>query len=212
VSLTPFKEDALLEYADVLLPIVPFTENAGHYVNVEGDWQRFKAAVLPFAESRPAWKILRVLGNLFGLDDFDYVVVDEITKEIETTLSDLPEKTVNAMGQWFCPESLTTPSGKLVRIGEWPIYAVDNIVRRSDVLQESMAHEPVAIRINRKVAEQFKLKEGDQARAKQKETAIVLPVMIDERVPEHSVLLVEGDRKTSGLAASIGEIELERME
>lgn len=73
VSLSSFVSDTMQSYADVLLPISAFTETSGTYVNVEGHWQSFAACVKPTDESRPAWKVLRVLGNLFKLDGFDYM-------------------------------------------------------------------------------------------------------------------------------------------
>jgi NADH-quinone oxidoreductase subunit G len=67
VVLTPFKTPAMLEYAAVLLPSAPFTETSGTYVNTEGRVQSFYAAAKPLGEARPAWKVLRVLGNLLEL-------------------------------------------------------------------------------------------------------------------------------------------------
>ena len=70
VALTSFK-DAAVENADVLLPIAPFTETAGSFVNAEGRAQSFHGVVKPLGETRPAWKVLRVLGNLLGLPGFE---------------------------------------------------------------------------------------------------------------------------------------------
>ena len=70
VALTSFK-DAAVENADVLLPIAPFTETAGSFVNAEGRLQSFTGVVAPLGDTRPAWKVLRVLGNLLGLPGFE---------------------------------------------------------------------------------------------------------------------------------------------
>ena len=70
VTLSPFK--ANLEFSDVLLPIAPFTETPGTFVNAEGRVQGFHAVVKPLGEARPAWKVLRVLANMLGLPGFDY--------------------------------------------------------------------------------------------------------------------------------------------
>jgi NADH-quinone oxidoreductase subunit G len=70
VTLSPFK--ANLAISDVLLPIAPFTETPGTFVNAEGRVQSFHAVVKPLGEARPAWKVLRVLGNMLGLPGFDY--------------------------------------------------------------------------------------------------------------------------------------------
>jgi len=69
VTLSPFK--ANLDISDVLLPIAPFTETSGSFVNAEGRLQSFHAVVRPLGDTRPAWKVLRVLGNLLGLPGFD---------------------------------------------------------------------------------------------------------------------------------------------
>src|SRR5438445_12520361 len=70
------------DYANVLLPIVPFTETSGTYVNCEGRAQSFNGAVKPLGETRPAWKVLRVLGNLLGLNGFDYDTSEAIRIEV----------------------------------------------------------------------------------------------------------------------------------
>jgi NADH-quinone oxidoreductase subunit G len=69
VTLSPFKTN--LDVSDVLLPIAPFTETSGSFVNAEGRLQSFHAVVRPLGETRPAWKVLRVLGNLLDLPGFD---------------------------------------------------------------------------------------------------------------------------------------------
>ncbi len=71
VVLSSFKNRAALDYADCLLPIAPFTETSGTFVNTEGRVQSFNAVVKPLGETRPAWKVLRVLGNLLGLAGFE---------------------------------------------------------------------------------------------------------------------------------------------
>ena len=71
VALTAFQPAADLR-ADVLLPVAPFTETSGSYVNTEGRLQSFNGVVPPLGDSRPAWKVLRVLGNLLALDGFNY--------------------------------------------------------------------------------------------------------------------------------------------
>ena len=76
VTLSPFK--ANMEFSDVLLPIAPFTETPGTFVNAEGRVQSFHAVVKPLGETRPAWKVLRVLANMLGLPGFDYESAQEV--------------------------------------------------------------------------------------------------------------------------------------
>src|SRR5207247_8557053 len=69
------------DYANVLLPVVPFTETSGTYVNCEGRMQSFNGAVKPLGEARPAWKVLRVLGNLMSLPGFDHESTEAVREE-----------------------------------------------------------------------------------------------------------------------------------
>jgi NADH-quinone oxidoreductase subunit G len=76
VTLSPFK--ANMAFSDVLLPIAPFTETAGTFVNAEGRVQSFHAVVRPVGETRPAWKVIRVLANLLGLPGFDFESAQDV--------------------------------------------------------------------------------------------------------------------------------------
>src|SRR6185503_3774418 len=70
VVMSAFKHG--MDYADVLLPVAPFAETSGSFVNAEGRLQSFNGTVKPMGDARPAWKVLRVLGNILGLGGFDY--------------------------------------------------------------------------------------------------------------------------------------------
>ncbi len=80
VALSPY--GTAKEFAHVILPIGTFAETSGTYVNLEGRWQSVPGAATPVGESRPAWKVLRVLGNLLNLPGFDYTSSDQITDEV----------------------------------------------------------------------------------------------------------------------------------
>ena len=89
VALTPFVSDALLEAADLLLPIGTFAETSGSYVNVAGTLQSFGGVANPVGESRPAWKVLRVLGNLVEAEGFDYVTSEDVLAECREAVGDV---------------------------------------------------------------------------------------------------------------------------
>jgi len=128
VSLTPYSSDAVMAYADVILPISPFTETSGTFVNAEGRWQSFEGVVPPLGDSRPAWKVLRVLGNLFNCDGFDFIESSEVLAELSIEVGDTrADNTIS----WRCPESL----GSAVEYCKPPAYAGDGIVRRAESLQ-----------------------------------------------------------------------------
>ena len=86
VAMTPFEHAAALDYAHVMLPVGPFTETAGTFINMEGTVQSFTGCVQPLGETRPAWKVLRVLGNLLGLAGFDYPSAEAVREELKARL------------------------------------------------------------------------------------------------------------------------------
>ncbi len=132
VSLSSYKSELMQRYANVILPIGPFTETSGTFVNAEGRWQSFAGVVSALGESRPGWKVLRVLGNLFGLDGFDYFSSEEVRDELRAMATDI--KADNTI-VWSCPSKLGVEavSGTM----EIPMYAVDAIVRRATSLQKT---------------------------------------------------------------------------
>jgi NADH-quinone oxidoreductase subunit G len=123
VTLSPFKTN--LAFSDVLLPIAPFSETSGSFVNAEGRLQSFHAVVKPLGETRPAWKVLRVLGNLLGLDGFAY----ESSQEVLAAATAQPAKLSNA----------TQAAIQVVATAVEPvvasIYQLDGLVRRAPSLQ-----------------------------------------------------------------------------
>jgi NADH-quinone oxidoreductase subunit G len=130
IALTPFVSDALLEAADLLLPVGTFAETSGTYVNVEGTWQSFAGVANPVGEARPAWKVLRVLGNLVDADGFDYVTSEDVLEECKSGLG-------GVVAESFAPGKTATTnaadsSGDEI---DTPLYSVDGLVRRARALQ-----------------------------------------------------------------------------
>jgi len=128
VTLSPFK--ANLEFSDVLLPIAPFTETPGTFVNAEGRVQSFHAVVKPQGETRPAWKVLRVLANLLGLPGFAF----ESTAEVLRTIGDNGAVPADALGNATAAKAVAA-SGAVPAPVVASIYQLDSIVRRAPSLQ-----------------------------------------------------------------------------
>jgi NADH-quinone oxidoreductase subunit G len=142
IALTAFKSDGLLDYADVLLPVAPFSETAGSFVNMEGREQRFNGVVRPLGETRPAWKVLRVLGNMLGLAGFDYDSVEEVRAEWQDK-GEFAAYLNNQVSTLLAP--VAQAGAALVRVGEVPLYQADPICRRAPSLQQTVwAASPVA--------------------------------------------------------------------
>lgn len=128
VSLNAYMSDSIKDYADVVLPVAPFTETSGTFVNAEGRWQSFEGVVPPLGDARPAWKVLRVLGNLFNCDGFDFIESSEVLAELSVEAEAV---TANNTVSWRCPET----SGVAADYSETSPYACDGIVRRATSLQ-----------------------------------------------------------------------------
>lgn len=129
VSLSPFK--ANLEFSDVLLPIAPFTETPGTFVNAEGRVQSFHAVVKPLGETRPAWKVLRVLANLLGLSGFSFESTAEVLADIAAGASVPADKLSNGTAARLDGERASHAAPPVVA----GIYQLDSIVRRAPSLQ-----------------------------------------------------------------------------
>lgn len=133
VTLSPFKCN--LEFSDVLLPIAPFTETSGTFANAEGRLQSFHAVVRPLGETRPAWKVLRVLANLLGVAGFDFETSTDVlaraTNAAAGSVTHIPaDQLSNAVGA-AAPAAAGTATGPVVA----SIYQLDGLVRRSPSLQ-----------------------------------------------------------------------------
>jgi NADH-quinone oxidoreductase subunit G len=136
IVMASFVSEELLACADVLLPVGTVAETSGTFVNVEGRWQSFAGAARPLGESRPAWKVLRVLGNLLDLEGFDYDSSEEIRDEL---LARVGEGVAASTYQGDHVAAITAPDATR----DIPMYAVDGLVRRSLPLQQTGAGLPL---------------------------------------------------------------------
>ena len=200
---SPFKSD-FVDYADVVLPITPFTETDGTFVNMEGRAQAFQAVVNPLGESRPGWKILRVLANQLALDGFDYNTIADIRQEARTELT--PEQ---ALKELRFPQQLETKTVDLIRIAETPMYAIDALVRRAPALQQTLDNPRPAAHMNATEADKLGMNDGDSITVRMTEGNTSLPLAVDARIPDGCVYVPVGYVETSSLGAH-GPISVRR--
>ena len=132
VAATPFADETLKSVAHVLLPISTFAETSGTYVNLEGLWQSFTGAARPLGEARPGWKVLRVLGNLAGIADFDYQSSEEVREELRARCAD-----IGATSYQGTHEVKTGAGAAETRVIDVPMYAIDAVLRRAPSLQRT---------------------------------------------------------------------------
>ncbi|MDD5390509.1 MAG: NADH-quinone oxidoreductase subunit NuoG [Gallionellaceae bacterium] len=205
VALSAFKT-AALEYADVLLPIAPFTETAGSFVNMEGRPQSFHGVVKPQGEARPAWKVLRVLGNLLSLGGFDYdtaesVRADALPSDFSASLNNSPTSTV-LVGLDI--------AGGIERVGETPLYQLDPIVRRAPALQATVDAAVPVIWIGSELLTGLGLAEGGMVRVRQGGAEAILPVRRDDRLAVDAVRVAAAHPLTATLGARLGPVSVEK--
>ncbi|WP_323175665.1 NADH-quinone oxidoreductase subunit NuoG [Neisseria cinerea] len=204
MAFTPFVSETLLDVCDVLLPIAPFTETSGSFINMEGRLQSFHGVVQGFGDSRPMWKVLRVLGNLFDLQGFEYHDTAAILKDA-LDVESLPSK-LNNRSTW-AGESVQTASDRLVRVGGVGIYHTDSIVRRSAPLQETSHAAVPAARVNPNTLARLGLQDGQTAVAKQNGASVSVSVKADAGLPENVVYLPL-HTENAALGALMDTIEL----
>ena len=200
-----------MDYADVLLPISPFTETSGTFVNCEGRAQSFNGTVKPLGETRPAWKVLRVLGNLLGLSGFDYETSEAIRDEvIGADVTDLSSRLNNLSRHEVQAETYAVANGELERITNVPIYFADAVVRRSEPLQQTVDAAPPQAWMAASLLTQLAIKVGDKVKVSQGGASAMLSAALDTRLPGNVVRVAAAHPSTATLGAMFGAIKIEK--
>ena len=209
VSMSIYKGNAD-SYADVLLPITPFTETSGSYVNAEGRIQSFNGVVAPFGEARPAWKVLRVLANLLALEKFDYETPEQIREEIFPTGLDISQYLNNSLKNFECDINGADQHG-LQRIGEVPIYQADPIVRRAESLQLTRDALPPKAWVSAAILERLGVVTGTLVKISQGTESVQIEIAHDEKLPADCIRISCAHPDTIALGDLFGEIQVERV-
>ncbi|VAW52839.1 NADH-ubiquinone oxidoreductase chain G, partial [hydrothermal vent metagenome] len=207
VVINNYASENMKEYADVILPLAAFSETSGTYVNAEGFWQSFKGATAPLGESRPGWKILRVLANLMKVNDFDYLSSEDVRSEIKEQCREIAlDNTLSA----DAPVKAFVKTEGLQRVGEVPIYAVDALVRRSTPLQltQDARHNYAVINIT--LAIKLNLKPGEKALIVQSNHTEFTDIVIDDAIADDCVWLPATEELGIRMGSTYSSIELEK--
>ena len=210
IALSQFKSEELLAAADCLLPIAAFTETAGTFVNTEGRVQSFNGVSRAPGEARPAWKVLRVLGNQFGLDGFDFDSPEQVRDA--ALAGDVAARLDNAVGG----EIALAPEAEagLERLADVPIYFADPLVRRASSLQKTRDARPPVAAMSPQTAAALGLQAGDKVRVAQKwaegEGEATLDVVLDDGVAAAVVRVAAAHASTAGLAGMFGPVTVRK--
>lgn len=215
VMLSAYKGQHVLNgsYADVLLPVAPFTETSGTFINTEGRVQTFNGVMAPLGETRPAWKVLRVLGNMLGLDGFDFDTPEQVRWEVLPPESDVSPRLDNNLKGFTVNDATAADvaASGIQRIGEVPIYQADPIVRRAGSLQRTRdAAAPVAWMAG-VLMEKLGISSGDSVTLKQGEGGVQLPAVRDDKLPADCVRVAAAHPLTAALGEMFGEIVIEKL-
>ena len=206
VALSPYQHQAL-EYANALLPIAPFSETSGTFISTEGRVQSFNGIVLPLAETRPAWKVLRVLGNLAGLPGFDYDSSEAVRRDAignGNVLSRLDNGLRAAPVAQIAGDTIV-----MERIGEVAPYQADAIVRRAAALQKSAVGAPPVATMNGMDLTRLGINDGDSLKISQGSGVVVVSVKKDDKLPAHCIRIPGGHEATAVLGGLFGSVSLE---
>ena len=199
IAFSAFKSPDLLEVADVILPISTFTETMSTFVNAEGRVQTIQPSVKPLADSRPAWKVLRVLGGLLGLEGFLLNMPEEVLGEAlsENYCSKLNNRSHLSALSNDHQVALTS----LERLTDVNIYAGDQIVRRSSALQLTRdAKYGNQVGLDKNLFAQLGLNEGDLVSVTQGNQTVNMPATLEANLALGAVRISAG----TGISAKLG--------
>jgi NADH-quinone oxidoreductase subunit G len=204
VAINSFVTDTMRSYADVILPLACFTETSGTFIGIDKQWQSFTGAVTPKGQSRPGWKILRVLANLAKISGIDFVssqdVRDEIQDHINIKTARIPTP--------YIPTDLVVKQG-LMAISEVPMYRVDALVRRSEALQQTPENLKSGIaKMNSLEAEKYHLSTANTVTVKHNGTSVTLPFERDDAIANGCIYLATGMNITRQLGATFEWVSL----
>ena len=210
IALSAFRSPDIMEVADVILPITPFTETVSTFVNAEGRVQTIQPAVKPLGDSRPAWKVLRTLGCLLGLDGF---------------LFNMPEEVLgDAMDESYCAHLSNqstahglsnlnlAPANGLERVSDVGIYAGDQIVRRSSALQLTRdAKRGNQVGLGHALFTELGLKEGDAVRVMQGSQSVDMPATLEANLAQDVVRISAGTKASAQLGSMFGPVTVSKV-
>lgn len=205
IAIASFENELVNQNAQVILPLAAFTETFGTFINALGHWQSFHGVANAFEQARPGWKILRALANFLELPDFEYESSEEVKAEIKTQMhDDIWPKDQEAPVE-------TSLSAKLTRIGEIPLYAIDDLVRQAKPLQATqkiMDGEYESIKMHPNTAAKLNLQPGNTVDVKQDQASARLKLVLDERIAEDAAWIAGGITASSTLGDLFGEVEI----
>jgi NADH-quinone oxidoreductase subunit G len=208
VALSVYHNPILEAHADLILPMAAFTETSGTFVNAASEWQSFQGMAKPIGSARPAWKILRVLGNFLHIEGFGYESSEEVKHELKMLMHQMP-----ALKESFSVVKPMTSQGEMTlqRIGEIPIYAKDSLVRRAEPLQKIQAAvegDIATVRMHPETIASLGLQHGRNVKVKQGQAQVELRLSEDHRIAKGAAWIAGGIKETATLGDLYGSVDI----
>ena len=212
VAMSAFK-DEVAEYATVMLPISPFSETAGTFINMEGAVQSFGPVAPTKGLSRPGWRLLAALGKLFGFSTFEYESIEAVRGGLKACLDDLPRRLQSQPNiSNKVPISVSAEPLLIERLSDVPMYSVDSIVRRAPALQLTKDALSNYVWLGSELAQELDVVNDDVVRVEQQGNSFELPARIDPnlvravvRIPMNS----HASRVLGGVGGSVHVVKLQ---
>ncbi|MDE2049314.1 MAG: molybdopterin-dependent oxidoreductase, partial [Betaproteobacteria bacterium] len=208
VALTPFKS-AAAEHAHVMLPISPFTETSGTFINAEGRVQSFHGVVRPLGDTRPGWKVLRVLGNLLGVKGMEFDTSEAVRDELLNAVS-IDERLKTSGEHAHTLQSIKVNAAPLQRVADVPIYAADILVRRAPALQMTADARAAVAALPTSLYRQLGLGENARVRVSSASGSVELPARASDALPADAVRVPAGLAETAALGPMFGALVVEK--
>ncbi len=199
VAFTAFRS-AVEQYATVMLPITPATEAGGTFISIEARTQIMNPTVKPLGDSKPGWKVLKVLGESLGAVGFTYETLDQAKAQTLAAVGDVSAKLNN---QANVAIAITEASTGLERVADVSAYANDAIVRRADSLQRTAEGAAPTARMHSATLISLNLQDGQAVKVKSATGSVVLSAERDDSVPAQAVRVSAARLETASLGNSL---------
>ena len=209
VALTAFDSPEMRALADVLLPVAPYTETSGSYVNAAGTLQSVQATVKPLGEARPAWKVLRVLGNLLNVDGCHFNSSEEVLSEAKSC-GDIGQALNNTTSAK--PQAPVAQAKTVERIADVPIHATDAIVRRAPALQATTdSARAQTIGLASDIFAGLGIQNGDLVKVTQDSCAVTAKAIEEKSLAAGVVRVSAATAHSAQLGNMFGSLTVERV-
>ncbi len=205
ITMNSYVTDEMLSYSNVILPIASFAETSGTFVGVDKQWQSFKGAVSAKGESRPGWKVLRVLANLARLKGFDYISSQDIRDEIQDKLKLVSAPSVGS----YLPDNFDVKTEGLMTISEVPAYQIDSVTRRSEALQTTPENQKASVaRMNASEAKKQGVSNVHFIKIRLGEKVITTAFELDDTIADGCLYLAAGTKQTMNLGVAFANVKV----